>query len=133
MDAHNNLLSEMIFKGKLMYALDYILPEEEDSVKMEYSAKQLQWLKNSEASIWAYFIDKNLFYSTKASENVKYINPAPFTAGMPKESPGRVGAWLGFRIVSSYMEKNSSVNLPQLMKEKNAQKILNESHYKPRK
>ena len=83
MEAHTNLLSEMIFQGKLMYALDYILPEEEDSVKMEYSANQIQWLINSEAAIWAYFIDKNLFYSTKASENVKYINPSPFTAGMP--------------------------------------------------
>ena len=133
MDAHNNLLSEMIFQGKLIYALDLILPNESDTVKMEYTAKQLQWLKASEASIWAYFIDKNLFYSTKSSENVKYINPAPFTAGMPKESPGRVGVWLGYRIVSSYMERNSSLTLAQLMQEKNAQKILNESHYKPKK
>lgn len=133
MDAHSNLLSEMIFQGKLIYALDYILPNEADSIKMEYTGKQLTWLKNSEASIWGYFIDKNLFYSTKSSENVKYINPAPFTAGMPKESPGRVGVWLGYRIVSSFMEKNSSLTLAQLMLEKDAQKILNASHYKPKK
>lgn len=133
MDAHNNLLSEMVFQGKLLYALDYILPQAEDSIKMEFTAKQLQWLNQSEPAIWAYFIDKNLFYSTRVSENVKYINPAPFTAGMPKESPGRVGVWLGYKIVSSYMEHNSSLSLLDLMQEKDAQKILNKSHYKPKK
>ena len=133
MDAHTNLLSEMIFHGKLLYALDYILPHQEDSIKMQFSGNQLHWLTNSEAAIWAYFIDKNLFYSTKQSENVKYINPAPFTIGMPKQSPGRVGVWLGYKIVSSYMKKNSSLTLARLMQEKNAQKILNESHYKPKK
>jgi uncharacterized protein YjaZ len=133
MDAHNNLLSEMVFQGKLLYALEYILPEAEDSIRMEFTAKQLQWLNQSEAAVWAYFIDKNLFYSTRASENVKYINPAPFTAGMPKESPGRVGMWLGYKIVSSYMKHNSSLSLLDLMQEKDAQKILNKSRYKPKK
>jgi len=132
-EAHNNLLGEMIFQGKLLYALDYLMPDATDSIKMEYSAKQLQWLNDSEASVWAYFIDKNLLYSTRSSENVKYINPAPFTAGMPKESPGRVGIWIGYRIVSDYMKNNSKVSLTQLMQEKDAQKILNKSKYKPQK
>lgn len=132
-DAHNNLLSEMIFQGKLLYTIDYFMPTQPDSIKMEFSAKQLSWLENSEASIWKYFIDKNLLYSTRFSENIKYINPAPFTAGMPKESPGRVGVWVGYKIVSAFMKNNSSMTIPQLMNEKNAQKILNESHYKPKK
>lgn len=133
MDVHKNLLSEMVFQGKLMYALDHLLPQEEDSVKLEFTAQQLQWVTNSEQSIWAYFIDKNLLYSTKASENVKYINSAPFTIGMPKASPGRVGVWLGYKIVSAYMERHKEITLAALMEEKNAQKILNDSHYKPRK
>ncbi|MBP6412709.1 MAG: hypothetical protein KA450_04625 [Bacteroidia bacterium] len=133
MDVHKNLLSEMVFQGKLVYALDHLLPQEEDSVKLEFTAQQLQWVNNSEQSIWAYFIDKNLLYSTKASENVKYINSAPFTIGMPKASPGRVGVWLGYKIVSAYMERHKEITLAALMEEKNAQKILNDSHYKPRK
>lgn len=133
MDVHKNLLSEMVFQGKLVYALDHLLPQEEDSVKLEFTAQQLQWVNNSEQSIWDYFIDKNLLYSTKASENVKYINSAPFTIGMPKASPGRVGVWLGYKIVSAYMERHKEITLAALMEEKNAQKILNDSHYKPRK
>ena len=133
MDAHNNLLSEMIFQGKIMYALDYILPQFPDTIKMEYTNKQLQWTQNSETSIWKYFIDKKLLYSTKPSENVKYINAAPFTTGMPKESPSRIGVWVGWKIVEAYMEKNSSITIANLMNEKDAQKILNASHYKPKK
>ncbi len=132
-ETHKNLLSEMIFEGKILYALDFLMPEEQDTIKMEFSFKQLQWLNQSEAAIWAYFIDKNLFFSTKASENVKYINPAPFTAGMPKDSPGRVGVWLGYKIVKAYMESNPSITLAQVMQERDAQKILNQSHFKPKK
>ena len=132
-EVHNNLMSEMIFQGKLLYALDYLMPNAADSIKMEYSNRQLEWLTNSEASIWTYFIDKNLLYSTRSSENMKYINPAPFTAGMPKESPGRVGAWVGYKIVSAFMDNNSALSIEQLMLEKDAQKILNQSHYKPKK
>jgi hypothetical protein len=132
-EAHSNLLSEMIFQGKLLFALDFIMPQAQDSIKMEFSSTQLKWLNSSEAAIWTYFVDKNLLYSTKITENVKYINPAPFTAGMPKESPGRVGVWLGFKIVSAYMNSNSKLTLAELMNEKDAQKILNQSHYKPKK
>ena len=42
-------------------------------------------------------------------------------------------AWLGWQIVRKYMEENPKVTLAQLMAEKNAQKILTESKYKPKK
>lgn len=130
---HQNLLNEIVYQGKLMYAAEYLMPEAEDSIRLKFSAKQLDWLKNSEQSIWKFFIEKNLFYSSKPSENVKYINPAPFTAGMPKESPGRVGVWLGYKIVSAYMEQNPKFSLNDLMTQSDAQMILNRSHYKPNK
>ena len=48
-----------------------------------------------------------------------------------KESPGRLGLWVGWRIVDSYMTNNKDVTLIELMGEGDAQKILEESFYKP--
>ena len=47
------------------------------------------------------------------------------------KSFGRLGIWLGWRIAQSYMEHNEEVSLQELMAEPDAQKILEESYYKP--
>lgn len=47
-----------------------------------------------------------------------------------QDAPGRLGIWLGWRIVESYMEHNESISLQELMSEPDAQKILESSFYK---
>jgi uncharacterized protein YjaZ len=48
-----------------------------------------------------------------------------------RESPGRIGQWLGWQIVKSYME-NNDVTLDQLLKTEPTV-IFNKSKYKPKK
>ena len=60
-----------------------------------------------------------------------YLNDGPFTAEISQESPGRLGLWVGWRIVDSYMTNNKDVTLIELMGESDAQKILEQSYYKP--
>ncbi len=76
-------------------------------------------------------IDNNLLYVKETPEIMKYMGESPFIQGFPEGSPGRVGHWVGWQIVKAYMEKNPSLTLTELMNEKDAQKILNDSKYKP--
>jgi len=39
--------------------------------------------------------------------------------------------YLAYKIVNSYMNKKKNITLDQLLREENAQKILQESKYKP--
>jgi hypothetical protein len=50
---------------------------------------------------------------------------------MPVEAPGRVATWMGYQIVRAYMKKRGPENLRALVKEKDAQEILNKSGYRP--
>ena len=59
------------------------------------------------------------------------MGEAPFIQGFPDGSPGRIGHWLGWQIVKAYMEKNPTISIEKLMTHNNAQKLLNESKYKP--
>ena len=61
----------------------------------------------------------------------KYLNDAPFTSGMPVESPGRAVVWTGYSIVGKYMQKNKNVSLERLMAEQDYHKILREAGYRP--
>ena len=128
-----DLLSEIIYNGKLLYLEDALLPQIEDSVKMCYTPKQWNYCKTNEYNMWAYFVQNKLLYDSDPSEIVKFTTDAPFTAAFNKNSPSRVGNWIGWRIVCAYMKKHPKVTLEDLMSQRDAQLILAQSNYKPSK
>ncbi len=127
----SSLLSKMIYQGKLLYFLDALYPETEDAIKINYSPEQMKWCEENQSKVWKMLVNKKLLFSTQKEEIVKLVNEAPFTAGLPRESPGRIGQWLGWQIIRAYMKNHPDVTLQQLMKENDFEKILRESKYKP--
>ena len=126
-----DLISQMIYNGKILYALDLILPDVDDTVKMGFTKDQLEWCKLSEGSIWTFFVEKKLLFSTDELTYARFINDGPTTQGMPKESPANVGCWLGWQIVRKYMKQHPDLNLKQLLEDNDSQKILEGAKYKP--
>lgn len=128
----NDVLNRIIYEGKLLYVSRALLRDTPDSVLTGYSQRQLNWCEASEGSIWAAMIEEKLIYSETEDDLNHMTAEAPFTAGFPRESPGAVGRWTGWRIVQAYMERNPQTTLEQLMAISDAQVILNKSKYKPR-
>lgn len=128
-----SLLDEMIIEGKRLYFAESMLPNEHDTTLIGYPLNKLKWAQQNEANMWGYIIDKELLYTPDTKIIMKFINDAPFTTFFANDSPGRVGAWIGWQIVRSYMNNNKNFTLEQLMNEPNGQKILNLSKYKPAK
>lgn len=125
------LLDNMIYQGKIMYFVDALLPEMEDSLKIGYTAEQLKWCQNNEAQMWRNLIERKMLFSNQRMDIIRYINPGPTTSGFPLESPGRTGVWLGWQIVRKYMKKFPETALQDLMDINDFQKILNDSEYFP--
>ena len=125
------LMDNMLFRGKVMYLLSVFMPNETPENIMGYTPEQWKWAKANEKQVWGYVIDQKHLFSTDVLLIRKYMNDAPFTAPISQESPGRLGTWLGWQIVQSYMNKNPKVTLEDLMKENNYQKMLEDSGYKP--
>lgn len=132
-DKSTELLNAMVHEGKVMYAMRKLFPEKEDSIRTGFSSGQLQWMEKNEKRIWTFMIDRKLLFNTNFSENTKYLNEAPFSPGMPKDSPGRTVVWIGYRIVDAYMKKHPETTLEGLLKLKDSRMILNSSGYKPMK
>jgi hypothetical protein len=128
----NDFLTKIIDEGKIAYLLDAILPKMNDTLKIGFTRKQLEWCKENEGHIWSFFIKRKLLYSTDYQEIMQFTNEGPFTVGFAKESPARTGSWIGSQIVKSYMAKNKHVTLQQLMETKDAQRILAAAAYKPK-
>lgn len=130
-ESNANLLTEMVHQGKILYLLDALIPKMAKPLKISYTTEQFNWCKANETQIWFYIIDNELLYSKKTADVIKFMGESPFIQGFPEGSPGRVGHYVGWQIVSAYMEQNPDITVAQLMQETNAQKILNKSKYKP--
>lgn len=130
-DSVNNLLSNMIYEGEIMYLTKRMLPHQPDSLIFGFTPQQYKWCISNESAMWTYLIENKLLFSTNTLDINKMVNDAPFTSGFPKESPGRAAVWLGYRIVDRFMEKNQDMDLNELMNLRNYQSILNMAKYKP--
>lgn len=128
------LLSQMVYYGKQLYLKDLLLPAYSDAEKMGYAPKEITWCEENETYIWRYFLENEMLYSDESKLTSRFIAPAPFSKfylEIDNESPGQVGAWIGWQIVRSYAE-NNDVPLAKLLN-MNAKELFEKSKYKPKK
>ena len=128
------LLSQMVYAGKELYMKDLLIPNYTDAEKIGYKPEQIKWCNENEAYMWSYFVEGKLLYSTDSKLANRFINLAPFSKfylEIDNDSPGRVGTWVGWQIVRSFM-KNNDVPLQKMLM-MDANEIFNKSKYKPKK
>lgn len=133
-ERNRQFLTTLINEGKKLYLIDSYLPEVENYSKIGYSKDEYDWSELNELMIWKYFIENKLLYNTDSGLYERFIANAPFSKfyiDIDKESPGKIGVFIGWKIVDAYM-KNNSVTLHQLL-QTNAEEIFNKSKYKPKK
>lgn len=128
-----NVLSEMVDQGKRLYFAGQVLPCTPDSLLLGFGSKQLRDLRFNEAKIWGHFLENNLLYNTTPFVVQKYVGERPNTPEIDRQSPGRIGQWVGLQIVRKYMAEHPAVTLAQLMANTDAQRILSDSHYRPKR
>ncbi|MCX6231560.1 MAG: hypothetical protein NTZ33_08450 [Bacteroidetes bacterium] len=126
------LLENMIYQGKILYFTDAMLPDVAAGIKIGYTAAQMDWCTKNEGNMWAFFIQNKLLYVNDYYKIRSFISEAPSTKGFIN-SPPRIAEWIGWQIVKSYMENHKNMTIKDLMNEIDAQKILNDSKYKPKK
>ena len=129
------LLSQMIYHGKKLYIKDILLPNKSDFIKICYTQDQIEWVKENEIYIWQYFIEKQFLYNTAPSLIKRFIDPAPFSKfylDIDNESPGRVGQWIGWQIIRSYVKRFPETDIVTLLNLP-SEEIFKKSNYKPRK
>lgn len=127
----DNLLSEMVFYGKILYLTDALLKDKSDADKMDYSDQEWEWMSNNEKQIWTYLAENNLLFEKDLRLISQWINDGPFTTGLPQESPSRAGIFIGWKMVEQYMKKHPETTLQQLVQLSDYNRIL--SSYKPGK
>jgi len=124
-----DLLEKMIYEGKIVYLLtqagnnysfQQITPLTEDEYK---------WCLKYESMLWKTMIDRKHLHQADVITISKYFNPAP-SIFISEDAPGYLGNFIGYSIVARYMKQTKS-SCDNLMRNNNAQEILQKSKYKP--
>ncbi|MFM9006180.1 MAG: hypothetical protein ACKOSR_11875, partial [Flavobacteriales bacterium] len=128
-----DLLTELVFFGKVMYVAEALAPSIPDSTMMSWTTQQWEWARAGEAEIWKTLAIEKTMYHSKPFEINKWFNDGPFTAaaGIPQESAPQLGVWMGWNIIRSFMKKYPETTLDQLLAESDNQRFL--SAYVPGK
>ena len=125
----------MVDEGKKLVLADALLPKTSDELKIGYTKEELDWALANEGDIWNYFVEQNMVFDTDKSLRERFIQPGPFSKFLNEietDSPGRIGAWIGWQICRKYLDENSEMSLQEFINQ-DTQLIFKESKYKPRK
>jgi hypothetical protein len=126
----DDFLSHLIYYGKVLYTMEAMLPNSPPHQIIKYNELEYEWAEVSEYDIWQFIVEQEWVYSKDMKLMVRYFNEGPTTVGL-EGSPARIGQFLGWKIVKSYMTKYPETTLIDLIAEKNQGKIL--KAYKPKK
>src|SRR4030095_12645288 len=116
---------------KEIYALDKLLPETPDTLKIGYTSNQLKGCYSNEGLIWNFFLKNNLVNSIDADVHKYYLEEGPGTPEFGQGAPGAIGTFVGWQIVKKWMEKNPKTSLANLLST-DSRKIFEESKYRPK-
>ena len=127
-----SFLTQMVTHGKRLLLHDYLAPDLTKEQHIQYTAAQWAWAEEHEQEVWDYFIANELLFSTDDRLRFRFLSPSPFSkfyTFLDENSPGRIGQWIGYRIVQAY-QKRTGATLNEVL-EADAQEILKKSRYKP--
>lgn len=126
-----SMLDYMVAEGKAIYFAQQTLPRTADSLLLRYSSAQMDWMEHNEEQVWAYFLQNNLLYETDYMRFHNFIDDAPKTNAF-RESCPRTTSYIGWHIVSQYV-KNTGCTMQELFDQSDAQQILAQSNYRPKR
>ena len=127
----NTMISEMLNFGKLYYLLETVLPCVSPYNLIGYSQEEWTLINQNEEIIYGVFVDRQLFFETNHLIKNKYLSERPKTFEISPNCPGRIGAWLGWKIIKSYMQNHPNITIQELLNNTNNKEIFFESLYKP--
>ncbi len=125
------LLDNMVDAGKKMLFTQTMFPTTPAQDILGYSKEQYKWATSHESAVWHALIEKNKVYDNSEDVIRRMMDETPFTRDFGNDSPGRLGVFIGYQIVQSYMKSHPGTTLKDLMAMTDSQKFLKESGYKP--
>lgn len=131
--AYSTALQAMLYEGATLYTLMRALPDADLAEALGWKPEQLQWAVGNEGKIWRKLAADGLLFTTSKIDIAKLVDPSPATAIVNPEAPGRLGRYVGYRIVEAWMKTHPEEHVAHLFSPafQASQSVLQEAKYTP--
>lgn len=129
LDKQPVLLDMMILEGIKTEIRHKLMPDIPDSVLLNYTAPQMEWVNYYEGRIYKELLPD--LYSTDVLVQRRYINESPFTNTLSRDSAPRLGQFIGWKIVRAYIRKHPETMPADLIAVKDFIQLYQEAGYRP--
>lgn len=126
-----HVLDAMIYEGKVAWTVSRLCPSAADTLLFGFSAEQLEWCRDYRHAVWDAVVSGNLLYETDETLIRRLMSPAPYTARLSADAPGRTLCWMGLDIIRSYVRHHPRTTPDELFGLNDSQAILHEARYNP--
>lgn len=134
--AGNNptVIQYLIYEGALMKVMSELTGTSDIAELLGWSPEQMASVEQQEGDIWSKMASDNIIYSTDMSLARRLCTASPNGQPISAELPGRLGRYLGYSIVSSYLDKNGELTPAELLAPEfyNSPSVLINSGYSPK-
>ncbi len=123
----------LIYQGALARAVATLTGTEDVAKLMGWTAGELEEVTSQETAVWRKMAADNLIYSTDMSIARRLSEPSLSSTLISPNLPGRVGRYIGYRIVDAYIANNPGTKLSDILSPDfyNSPSVLINSGYAP--
>lgn len=114
-ETKGNTAEQIVYWGKIIYLTEAAFPNMDKNIIMRYTPEDLEWANKNEYSFWQYLVKEKMLFSENDREQMNFLSDAPFTAGLPEKGPDRLGQFMGWKMVQSFMKANPKMSLANMI------------------
>lgn len=103
---NGNFAEQLVQWGKILFLTKMALPQQSDNILLRYPEDSYNWAIEHERLIWDFIVKNGFLFKRSEREQANWFKEGPFTAGLPNKAPDRLGQFIGWRIILSYLEQN---------------------------
>lgn len=113
----STVASRIAYEGAVLKMVSDLLSAGVGDI-LGYNDDELNMVSDNESELWTALVSSEKLYSVDRNDADRLVVPAPFSTLGVLKAPGRVGGFLGFKMIDSYLSKNSKVNVYDVLNKK---------------
>ena len=122
-----------LYEGALLNGISALTGITDVATLMGWTPEQVQQVSAQEQGIWQKMASDNLIYTTDMSAARRLCELSPASRVIAPDLPGRIGRYIGYKIVNAYLANNPDVTISELLSPQfyNSPSALIKSGYSP--
>lgn len=109
------LLNWMLYEGVLVEARMRLVDNAKLNEALGYTTEQLEFAQKHCYEIWQELSVRQMVYDTDPLLIDRLVAPAPSSPLIRSQAPGRIGCYIGYRIVKDYLSRFPDTSLATLL------------------